>query len=90
MMDTFCGPERVYVVRVNGRQNTKKALCERHTITNPHDINSRRDYYELTQRGHEVAVEVAAYMQECIENMKQGIMPSPENSSQPPRPRISH
>jgi hypothetical protein len=71
-----CDPENVYVVRVNGRHKTKNELCKRRTVKNSQDVNSRHDYYVLTKRGHEVVAEVAAYMQECVKKMKQGIMPS--------------
>jgi hypothetical protein len=67
-----CGPEAVYVVRVNGRQNTQESLCTRR-------IYNERAYYELTERGQEVATRVAEYMKECVDMMKLGILPTTEN-----------
>jgi hypothetical protein len=67
-----CGPEAVYVVRVNGRQNTQESLCTRR-------LYNEHAYYELTERGKEVVAQVAEYMKECVDMMKMGILPTPEN-----------
>jgi hypothetical protein len=67
-----CGPEAVYVVRVNGRQNTQESLCTRR-------LYNEHAYYELTERGKEVVAKVADYMKECVEQMKLGILPTSEN-----------
>jgi hypothetical protein len=67
-----CGPEAVYVVRVNGRQNTQDSLCARR-------INKQYSYYKLTKRGEEVVAQVAEYMKECVDKMNQGILPTPDN-----------
>jgi hypothetical protein len=67
-----CGPEAVYVVRVNGHQNTQESLCMRR-------LYNEHAYYELTERGQEVVARVAAYMTDCVDKMKLGILPTPEN-----------
>jgi hypothetical protein len=67
-----CGPEAVYVVRVNGHQNTQESLCMRR-------LYNEHAYYELTERGNEVVAQVAEYMKECVDMMKLGIRPVPEN-----------
>jgi hypothetical protein len=67
-----CGPQAVYVVRVNGRHDTQDYLCARR-------INKQYSYYKLTKRGEEVVAQVAEYMKECVDKMKQGILPTPEN-----------
>jgi hypothetical protein len=67
-----CGPEAVYVVRVNGRQNTQESLCTRR-------LYNEHAYYELTERGKEVVAQVAEYMKECVDMMKMGILPTPDN-----------
>jgi hypothetical protein len=67
-----CGPEAVYVIRVNGHQNTNDSLCTRR-------IYNEHAYYELTERGNEVVAQVAEYMKECVDMMKMGIIPTPEN-----------
>jgi hypothetical protein len=67
-----CGPEAVYVVRVNGRQDTSDSLCTRR-------IYNEHAYYELTERGDEVVARVAEYMTDCVDQMKQGILPTPKN-----------
>jgi hypothetical protein len=68
-----CGPEAVYVVRVNGHQNTNDSLCVRN------NYKEQYAYYKLTERGNEVVEQVAEYMKECVDMMKLGILPTPEN-----------
>jgi hypothetical protein len=68
-----CGPEAVYVIRVNGHQNTNDSLCTRRIYKQEHA------YYELTERGNEVATRVAEYIKECVDMMKLGILPTPED-----------
>jgi hypothetical protein len=67
-----CGPEAVYVVRVNGHQNTQESLCMRR-------LYNEHAYYELTERGNKVVAQVAEYMKECVDMMKLGIRPTSEN-----------
>jgi hypothetical protein len=71
-----CGPEAVYVVRVNGLQNTNDPLCVRS------NYKEQYAYYKLTERGKEVVAQVAEYMKECVDMMKMGILPTPENKKQ--------
>jgi hypothetical protein len=68
-----CGPDAVYVVRVNGHQNTNDSLCTRRIYKNEHA------YYELTEQGNQVVTRVADYMKECVDQMKLGILPTLEN-----------
>jgi hypothetical protein len=68
-----CGPEAVYVIRVNGCQNTNDPLCVRR------NYKEQYAYYKLTERGQEVVARVAAYMKECVDKMKLGMLPTPEN-----------
>jgi hypothetical protein len=71
-----CGPEAVYVVRVNGRHDTNDPLCVRR------NYKEQYAYYKLTELGQEVVARVAEYMKECVDKMKQGILPTPENRKQ--------
>jgi hypothetical protein len=68
-----CGTEAVYVIRVNGRQDTNVPLCKRRLY------NKDTLYYELTERGKEVVTQVAEYMKECVDMMKLGILPTSDN-----------
>jgi hypothetical protein len=68
-----CGPDAVYVVRVNGRQDINDPLCVRR------NYKEQYAYYKLTERGNEVVAQVAEYMKECVDMMKLGILPTTEN-----------
>jgi hypothetical protein len=68
-----CGPEAVYVIRVNGRQDTNDPLCRRCIY------KQQCAYYKLTEQGKQVVAQVAEYMKECVDMMKMGIRPTPEN-----------
>jgi hypothetical protein len=68
-----CGPEAVYVVRVNGCQNTNEPLCVRH------NFKEQYAYYKLSEQGKEVVARVAEYMKECVDMMKLGILPTSDN-----------
>ena len=73
-----CGWERTYYFRIMAHiDKPERALFTKKT-------NENGKYYAMTKRGFAVLDEVAAYVEECLDNMEANVMPPKEESGDLP------